>query len=199
MTLRMPIAALAIVTGLVVFSACGGSSTPVDEQLAGIVRTPYPDVQLVSLPDVDGVEHNFQAEDDGLLLVYFGYTSCPDVCPTTMSDVSAALGLMGDKADKVQVAMATVDPGRDTGDILEKYVTAFVPDGIALRTDDATALKTAADAFGASYEVTTTDDGDIEVSHTPYVYVVDDQGQLRDQWNFGTTDDDMAHDMELLL
>ena len=199
MTLRMPIAALAIVTGLVVFAACGGSSTPVDEQLAGIVRTPYPDVQLVSLPDVDGVEHNFQAEDDGLLLVYFGYTSCPDVCPTTMSDVSAALGLMGDKADKVQVAMATVDPGRDTGDILEKYVTAFVPDGIALRTDDATALKTAADAFGASYEVTTTDDGDIEVSHTPYVYVVDDQGQLRDQWNFGTTDDDMAHDMELLL
>lgn len=199
MTLRMPIAALAIVTGLVVFSACGGSSTPVDEQLAGIVRTPYPDVQLVSLPDADGVEHNFQAEDDGLLLVYFGYTSCPDVCPTTMSDVSAALGLMGDKADKVQVAMATVDPGRDTGDILEKYVTAFVPDGIALRTDDATALKTAADAFGASYEVTTTDDGDIEVSHTPYVYVVDDQGQLRDQWNFGTTDDDMAHDMELLL
>ncbi|MCB0973909.1 MAG: SCO family protein [Actinobacteria bacterium] len=195
----MPIAALAIVTGLVVFSACGGSSTPVDEQLAGIVRTPYPDVQLVSLPDADGVEHNFQAEDDGLLLVYFGYTSCPDVCPTTMSDVSAALGLMGDKADKVQVAMATVDPGRDTGDILEKYVTAFVPDGIALRTDDATALKTAADAFGASYEVTTTDDGDIEVSHTPYVYVVDDQGQLRDQWNFGTTDDDMAHDMELLL
>ena len=199
MTLRMPIAALAIVTGLVVFAACGGSSTPVDEQLAGIVRTPYPDVQLVSLPDADGVEHNFQAEDDGLLLVYFGYTSCPDVCPTTMSDVSAALGLMGDKADKVQVAMATVDPGRDTGDILEKYVTAFVPDGIALRTDDATALKTAADAFGASYEVTTTDDGDIEVSHTPYVYVVDDQGQLRDQWNFGTTDDDMAHDMELLL
>ncbi|MCB9390322.1 MAG: SCO family protein [Acidimicrobiia bacterium] len=195
----MPIAALAIVTGLVVFSACGGSSTPVDEQLAGIVRTPYPDVQLVSLPDADGVEHNFQAEDDGLLLVYFGYTSCPDVCPTTMSDVSAALGLMGDKADKVQVAMATVDPGRDTGDILEKYVTAFVPDGIALRTDDATALKTAADAFGAPYEVTTTDDGDIEVSHTPYVYVVDDQGQLRDQWNFGTTDDDMAHDMELLL
>ena len=199
MTLRARITALAIVLGLVVFAACGGSSTPVDEQLAGIVRTPYPDVQLVSLPDVDGVEHNFQAEDDGLLLVYFGYTSCPDVCPTTMSDVSAALGLMGDKADKVQVAMATVDPGRDTGDILEKYVTAFVPDGIALRTDDATALKTAADAFGASYEVTTTDDGDIEVSHTPYVYVVDDQGQLRDQWNFGTTDDDMAHDMELLL
>jgi len=199
MTLRARITALAIVLGLVVFAACGGSSTPVDEQLAGIVRTPYPDVQLVSLPDVDGVEHNFQAEDGGLLLVYFGYTSCPDVCPTTMSDVSAALGLMGDKADKVQVAMATVDPGRDTGDNLEKYVTAFVPDGIALRTDDATALKTAADAFGASYEVTTTDDGDVEVSHTPYVYVVDDQGLLRDQWNFGTTDDDMAHDMELLL
>ena len=70
MTLRMPIAALAIVTGLVVFAACGGSSTPVDEQLAGIVRTPYPDVQLVSLPDVDGVEREHPGEVDAVAFPY---------------------------------------------------------------------------------------------------------------------------------
>ncbi|MBP8182463.1 MAG: SCO family protein [Acidimicrobiia bacterium] len=176
-----------------------GDSEPTDEQLGGVVRTPRPDVQLVSLPDTGGAEHNLQAEPGGLLVLYFGYTSCPDVCPTTMSDLSAALGLIGDDADKVQVAMATVDPDRDTPEVLSDYVTAFFPDGIGLRTEDPAALKAAAEPLGASYDVTTADDGEVEVTHTGFLYVIDDQGLLRVQWPFGTSDDDMAHDLEVLL
>jgi protein SCO1/2 len=189
---------------IVVFSIAAalvgcGDSKPVDEQLGGVVRSPKPDVQLVSLPDTDGVEHNLQAEPGGLLVLYFGYTSCPDVCPTTMSDLSAAVGLIGDDADKVQVAMATVDPDRDTPDVLADYITAFFPDGLALRTEDPAALKAAADPLGVTYDVTTADDGEVEVTHTGFLYVIDDQGLLRVQWPFGTSDDDMAHDLEVLL
>lgn len=199
-TFRTSAATLLIVlAALVATLAACGEAQPTDEQLGGVVRTPKPDVQLVSLPDTDGAEHNLQAEPGGLLVLYFGYTSCPDVCPTTMSDLSAALGLIGDDADKVQVAMATVDPDRDTPDVLSDYVTAFFPDGIGLRTEDPAALKAAAEPLGASYDVTTADDGEIEVTHTGFLYVIDDQGLLRVQWPFGTSDDDMAHDLEVLL
>src|SRR5690606_40197961 len=85
-----------------------------------------------------------------LLLVYFGYTSCPDVCPTTMADVSAALvDLPPDKAGRVRVAMVTVDPERDTDEILAGYLAHFFSRGIALRTDAPTAIEAAAAAYGA--------------------------------------------------
>jgi protein SCO1/2 len=156
----------------------------------------------ISLPDASagGEALSLVADEGSLLLVYFGYTSCPDVCPTTMADIRAALAdLPEGDAGKVDLAMVTIDPGRDTGELLTGYVQSFVPGAHAIRVDDATLLRSTADAFGADYSVETAASGDIEVSHTGNLYAVDDQGVLRLQWAFGTTPEDLGRDLALLL
>ncbi len=180
-------------------SACGADSP---RELSGIRRTPLPEVGDGSLPDVsrDGEPLTFTAEADGLLLVYFGYTHCPDVCPTTLSDVRSALRKLDDgEADRIHLAMATVDPDRDVDEILTGYVQSFIPGSSALRTVDGSELREAADAFGVTYDVSTDDEGGIEVIHTGFLYVVDDEGQLILTWPFGIPSEDIANDLEILL
>jgi len=133
-------------------------------------------------------------------LIYFGYTFCPDVCPTTMAYVKKALSsLPSEDRDRVKVVMVTIDPARDTAAKLTDYLKAFVPDGAAVRTDDQTLLRSATGAFGADYKVTTAADGTIEVSHTGEVYVVDDTGTVVLAWPFGTTPKDIHADLARLL
>ncbi len=139
------------------------------------------------------------APDGSYLLVYFGYTSCPDVCPTTMADVRSALSQVDDAADRFTVAMITIDPDRDTVEEVDRYVKVFFPTGIALRTGDAEVLREVADGFGADYDVETTETGEILVSHTAFLYAVDTEGRIRLQWPFGATPDDMAHDFQILI
>jgi protein SCO1/2 len=190
-------AVLAFAAIIVAVSACGGEST---SSPAGIVRQPAPDVGSISLPDAStNGQFAAKAHADEVLVVYFGFTSCPDVCPTTLADLRFALQDMGDDADRVDVAMVTVDPGRDDGERLTAYVQSFVDDAHALRTDDPEQLQAAADAFGVSYEVTTTDEGDIEVAHSAFLYAVDSNGHIRLQWPFGTSADDLKNDLEYLL
>ena len=192
---RALIPILLVVT--LVAGACGGSDEPA--ALAGIQRSPLPEVGELALPATSGTELVMRADDGGLLLVYFGYTSCPDVCPTTMSDIRKALGELGDDASRVQVAMATVDPERDTDELLARYVQAFVEDGIALRTNDDKVLRGVADIFGVTYSVDKTDEGEIEVIHSGFLYAVDDQGLLQVTWPFGTRAADIQSDIEILL
>jgi protein SCO1/2 len=182
---------------MVVASSCGSS----EPTLAGYEREPEPTVGSLSLPAVnrDNADFAFRAEPEGLLIVYFGYASCPDVCPTTLSDTRLALAELGDRAASVEVAMVTIDPDRDSPPILSDYVETFIDGAIALRTDDPDALAIAADAFGVTYSVTTNDEGEIEVGHTPFLYVVDDQGAIILTWPFGTPADDLASDLKILL
>ena len=161
---------------------------------------PAPQVDAVALPDLSrgGEPFALRAQPGGLLVVYFGYTNCPDVCPTTMSDVRTALRQLGDDADRVDVAMVTIDPDRDTP-VLADYVSSFVEGGHTLATDDAAELRAVADPFGVSYLVAANAAGEIEVAHTPQLYVVDDAGRLALTWQFGVTADDLAGDLEQLL
>ncbi len=172
-----------------------------DPELAGFVREPTPVVADVGLPDVSqgGTTFDFTADPGELLLVYFGYTSCPDVCPTTLADTRTALSQIGDVAERVSFAMATVDPGRDTDEVITGYVQSFLPEAHALRTDDDAALRAAVTPFGADYGVTVNEDGDIEVIHTGSLYAVDDQGRLLVTWPFGISIEDLSSDLELLL
>ncbi len=192
--------ALGIVLAALLTGACGGA----EHELVGVRRDPAPRVDAVALPDVsrDGDPFTLRAPADGTLLVYFGYTNCPDVCPTTLANVRAALGELGDDADRVDVAMVTVDPGRDT-DVLASYVQAFVPDAHALATDDGTALRTVADSFGVFYDVATSDDGEVAVAHTSALFAVDDTGTLALTWLFAhdavTSANDLAADIGQLL
>jgi protein SCO1/2 len=190
---------LVLVVALLSLVAAACDSDPVE--LSGFVRTPLPNVGGSSLPDASagGVDFAMQAPAGEILVVYFGYTSCPDVCPTTLADLRSALRKMGDDASRVQVAMATIDPGRDTADIITGYVQSFVPAAHALRTDDGAELRAAADTFGADYGVTITDEGDYEVVHTAHLYAVDDAGRLQVTWPFGTEPEAIAQDLGILL
>ena len=194
-------AAVILALGLVV-TACGGSGDDGGTALRGSVREPAPNVAEVSLPDgsADGADFSFQADEGELLLVYFGYTSCPDVCPTTLADVRNAVRSLDEAdADRVTLAMATVDPERDTPEVLTGYVQTFVPGGHALVTDDYELLTKVGDAFGASFGVETGWDGEPVVEHTGFLYAVDDAGRIVVTWPFGMKSADMAHDIEQLL
>ncbi len=179
---------------------CGGSA---EAEFAGSRRDPAPAVDSVALPAVspDGssTPFEFRADDGNVLLVYFGYTSCPDVCPTTMSDISASQAQLGADGDRVQLAMATIDPERDIPEVLSAYVNGFVDGGVALRTEDDEQLQEAADLFGVFYEVGTSDEGVVEVLHAGTLFGVDDSGTLVASWAFGTPQSDLLNDLEILL
>ncbi len=200
-----PLAAV-LVAGLVVAGCGDDGADPAAAELRGIVREPLPDVSEPTLPDATtGDEFRFVADDDEVLLVYFGYTHCPDVCPTTLADVRTALEELGDDAGRVDLAMATIDPDRDTPDLLPRYVGSFVDGAHALTTtglpprEGGARLADAAEAFGVSYSVTPTDDGDPEVVHSGFLYAVDDEGRLQVSWPFGVAWEDIAHDLDVLL
>jgi len=172
-----------------------------DRVLAGVVREPAPVVDETPIPSLtnEGDDVVFRAQPDGLQVVYFGYTNCPDVCPTTMFDHTVSLRLLpDDMADQVDTVMVTVDPDRDL-DFLTGYVQSFVPDGEAAGTSDRAVLAAAAEPFGVGYDVVEAPDGSIEVSHSGFLYVVGDNGELLLAWPFGTSSEEMAADMVQLL
>ncbi len=172
-----------------------------DRMLAGIVRDPAPVVDETTVPSLTdpGTDVVFRAEPGGFRSVYFGYTNCPDVCPTTMADWAITMRrLPEDLAARVSTVMVTVDPDRDNP-LLPGYIESFVADAEAAGTTDADRLAAAAEPFGASYDVTTAGDGDIEVSHSGFLYLVDDQGRLVVTWPFGTSSAEMAADVEQLF
>ena len=189
--------ALAMLTlAVTVLAACGGGD---DAGFAGYSRLPAPQVGEVSLPRADGTgDVAFRADDGGLLLVYFGYTNCPDFCPTTLADLRVALNRVGDAATAVDVAMVTVDPERDLA-ILDDYITSFFTDGIALGTTDPTVLTAATEPFGVSYLVTQNDAGGTDVAHSTQLYAVDDTGSLVLTWPFGIETQELADDIADLL
>lgn len=197
--LRLAGAAVIAVSALVV--ACGGDGVG----LRGITRAEPLQVGAVELPDVtDGAAPDltfaFRAEPGRLLLVYFGFTSCPDVCPTTLSDVRSALQRLGpDLASRVRLAMVTVDPDRDTPDVLNRYVGSFVADYRVLRPASAEQLRRAEQPFLATSSVTTGAGGRPEVSHTATLYAVDDTGTVLVEWPFGTSAGSIADDLRRLL
>jgi protein SCO1 len=192
-----------LIAALVASCSAGQAQPQSQPTLAGVVRSQPLDVAAVSLPDAanGGTPLPMQAPDGELLLVYFGYTHCPDICPTTMSDISVALGdLPPALAERVAVAMVTVDPERDTDERLTDYMGYFFSRAHALRTTDPAELDEAARAFGVRWEVEDHEPGErYEVAHTAITYVVDDSGTVVVEWPFGFDTELMAADLELLL
>ena len=162
----------------------------------------------LSLPDAtaDSEPFTFRADPGGLLMVYFGYTNCPDYCPTTMNDVKLARARL-DEPERISMAMVTIDPERDfvidaercdEAIVLACYVRSFIPDAHVLGTDDPALLSSVAAPFGVTYNIETSGD-EVIVSHSTSLYAVDDQGNLVITWQFGIPIDDLASDMETLL
>jgi len=183
-------------------TGCGSAGA---RGLNGATREPPQRVAAISLPDVApgrrGAPLTFRAARSRLMLVYFGYTYCPDVCPTTLADLRNALVQLpkGDRS-RVVVAMVTVDPGRDTPAVLNAYLGHFFANWHALRTSSPDALRTAERAFGASHRIGRRNaSGAYEVSHTAEVYAVDSTGTVRVEWPFGMRSAEIAGDLRRLL
>ena len=138
----------------------------------------------------------------GYMLLFFGYTYCPDVCPTTLSDIATALDLLGEeKAAKVTPVMISVDPARDTPEHLAEYVTFFHPRTVGL-TGTEEQIKAVARAYRVYYKInkpTGDDPLDYTVDHTSIVYVVGPDGQLVTHFSHGTTPEAMAERLGQLL
>lgn len=200
------VVATAVISGLA--AGCGGSTgttspEPSPSTMAGLIRTPPLQVESVSLPDVTGnqepIPFTMQAGAGRLIIVYFGYTHCPDLCPTTMAALRRAYRSIGDLADRIDTSMVTVDPAADTPTVLSNYLGSFFDRFHALRTTDTALLRAAEDKFLASSTITPKSDGTYSVSHTGSTYVVDERGAVVDEWLFGTDAERMASDLRQLL
>lgn len=199
-----------LLAAAVTLSACGSSDSaePTDEgerALLGMVRSPPLSVGQVELLDVSGSEPEpmtMKAPPGEVYVLYFGYTSCPDICPTTMSDLSVAVNdLPADLMDRVTVGMVTVDPDRDTPEVLAGYLGHFFDDPLPLQAADEAALTEATDAFSVQFEVADHEPGDTdyEVGHSAITYVVDDTGTVAVEWPFGFESEQMTEDLTTIL
>lgn len=135
-----------------------------------------------------------------VLIVYFGYTHCPDVCPATLAAVKNAKKRIGDDlAARVDLAMITVDPERDTVEILPRYLSSFSDRYHALVPASDEELRSVEAVFQATSSVTKKPDGTVEVVHGGTAYVVDENGDWILGWPFGLDAESMAHDLRILL
>lgn len=134
-----------------------------------------------------------------VVLLYFGYTFCPDVCPATLGNTAQALNLLGNDADKVQVIMVSVDPERDTPENLAKYVAHFHPSFIGV-TGKPEELMQIASLYGVFYEKQEgTKATGYLVDHTATLMVVDREGYLKLVMPFGVTVEQIADDLKYML
>lgn len=131
--------------------------------------------------------------------LFFGYTHCPDVCPTTMDDLAKALKLLGDRGSEVQVLFVTLDPERDTQEVLARFVPSFDASFIGLYGDVATTERIAGDFKLFYRKQASGGKGGYTIDHSAGVYVFDKKGALRLFLNHGQKPQDIAHDLERVV
>jgi protein SCO1/2 len=133
-----------------------------------------------SLIDHQGKQRHLADFKGKLVVMFFGYTQCPDVCPSTMNEMQGVMDLMGKDADRVQVIFVTVDPDRDTLNLLAQYVPAFDKRFLGMRPDSAESLQKVTKDFKVFYsKVPGKSSGSYTIDHTAGSYVFDADGQLR--------------------
>ena len=153
--------------------------------------------KTLELADHNGKPRRLEDWRGKAVVLFFGFTHCPDVCPTTLADIAAAVKSLGREADKVQVLMVSVDPERDTQESLGKYVTAFDPRFLGLRGDLDATKKVAAE-FKIYYEKAKTG-ATYTVNHSTQSYVIDPQGRLRLLVRHDRIAQDLAPDLRTIL
>ena len=163
-----------------------------------LIEPPLPAADF-SLKQADGRIYRLSDQQGKIVLLYFGYTFCPDVCPTTLYDLAKVKERLGENASEIQVLMVTVDPDRDTPDHLEKYVTTFDTSFIGL-TGDITELESIWSDFGV-YRKKNENNGasGYLVDHASRIYVIDKNGDLRLTFPFGMESEAMAEDLAHLM
>ena len=134
-----------------------------------------------------------------VVVVFFGFTQCPDVCPTSMTELAEARRLLGPDGDKVQGIFITVDPERDTPEVLKAYMANFDPSFVALRGTPEETAKVAQDFKVYYKKVEGKTPGSYTMDHTAASFVIDPQGRPRLYTRYGTGPQPLADDIRLLL
>ncbi len=154
---------------------------------------------LAGLTDASGKPRPLADFRGKVVVLMFGYTQCPDVCPTTLADYAAAMKQLGADAEKVQVLFVTVDPKRDTPELLREYVPAFDARFVGLRGDAQATANVAKDFHVYVQERPGNTPETYTVDHTSQVFVFDKQGKLRLMLPTGTPPPTIASDLRILL
>ena len=150
-----------------------------------------------SLQDPDGRTRTLVDFRGKYVLLFFGYTQCPDVCPTALARAKEVKGLLGADGERVQVIFVTVDPERDTPELMREYTAAFDPSFLGLRAD-AEGTKRVASEFKVYYEKAPAG-ASYTVNHSALTYVFDAQGHLRLALQHSQTAEQYAADLRTLM
>jgi protein SCO1/2 len=152
-----------------------------------------------ALTDHNGKPRTLEDFRGQVVVMFFGFTHCPDVCPTTLAELAGAVKKLGPSGEKVQVLLVTVDPERDTPELLAKYVTAFNPKFLALRGNADETARVAKEFKVIFQKVAGPRPENYSMDHSAGSYIFDRQGRLRLYVGYGRGADAFAHDIDLLL
>lgn len=186
---------LSTVAIIFLLAACGKST----EKFNNTDITGLDYAQGFSLTDHHGKQRTLADFRGKAVVIFFGYTQCPDVCPTTMAEMASVMQKMGADADKVQVLFVTIDPERDTQALLAAYVPNFDQRFLGLYGDAAATAKVAKDFKVFYQKVEGKTPGSYTMDHTAGSYVFDPQGRIRLFLRHGQGAEPVAHDLKLLL
>ncbi|MFL9880218.1 SCO family protein [Herbaspirillum rhizosphaerae] len=189
----LPAALLALST--LMLAACQGNT----EKFVNTDVTGLEYAKDFALTDHNGKPRTLADFKGKAVVMFFGYTQCPDVCPTTMAEMANVMKELGPQADKVQVLFVTVDPARDTPQILSQYVPAFDKRFLGLYGDEAATAKVAKEFKVFFQKVPGKTPGSYTMDHTAGSYVFDPRGHIRLFVKHGQGAEPIVHDLKLLL
>ncbi|MFN3304303.1 MAG: SCO family protein [Roseateles sp.] len=165
----------------------------------GIDLTGAEYARQLNLTDQDGRARSLADFKGKVLVVFFGYTQCPDVCPTTMAEVAEVKRSLGADGDKVQGVFVTVDPERDTAQLLKAYLASFDPSFVGLRGSPEQTQATAKEFKVFYAKVPGKTPETYTMDHTAASFVFDTEGRVRVYVRYGAGVEPLAHDIKLLL
>ena len=177
----------------------GAATTPPVVAFRGADITGATYAAALALPDISGKPRTLGDFKGKVTVVFFGYTQCPDVCPTTMAELAQVKKQLGAEGDKVQGVFVTIDPERDSPEILKSYMASFDPSFVALRgTLEQT--RAAAKEFKVYFEkVPGKVDGSYTMDHSAGSFILDTKGRPRVFERYGAGADGLASDVKAVL
>ena len=179
-----------------VLAACGQQAGAPKFQLTDVTGAPWG--KALALTDHTGKPRTLADFTGKVVVLFFGFTQCPDVCPTTLAEMAKVVKELGPDGGKVQVLFVSVDPERDTQQLLSQYVTAFNPAFLGLR-GDAEATTKAAKEFKVYVQKQPAKNGGYSVDHSAGTFVLDQKGQLRLFAQHNASAQALAADIRALL
>jgi protein SCO1/2 len=160
-------------------------------------QNPKPAPEII-LMDTQGEEFKLSEQEGKVVLLFFGYTYCPDVCPATVAEMRIVFDQLGENADRVVFGFVTVDPERDTPDVLESYLSRHGAQFYGLR-GDLEQLEPIKAAYGVYAEKDSQDLQNYLITHTARVFLVDTEGILQTNYSFGTYPEEILADVQYIL